>query len=959
MSACIGSFNEMAAMSHEVRIRIFALALFATIVSSGLVACSGDSPERLVASAKSYLASNQQAAAIIQLNNALQKRPDFGEARYLLGKAMFEQEDTAAAVKELGRANDLHYSPDDVVPLLAKALLRSGDARKVIALDATSSLGTPDAVADFKTTVAIAHSMVGDAQRTHADVAAALRARPEWGPALLLQADELAAKRQFAEASRIVDAVLARAPNTPDALVFKGDLLRQAGGDRESAIALYRQALAVQPGHVPAFSALVDQLLLKNDFDGARREIQAMNGLRPHAASVTYFRARLAAQQGDLKSAEQLLQPFLGSAQEDGQFLSLAGWIALQQGKWSQAETWLGKVVRGNAAAPAARQLLAQAFLRGGEPAKAIEALDPLLESPTADARTLSLAAGAQLLLSNPGTAEKLFRRAAELDPANAHDRTGFAVARLLGSDPDNGLKALEAVSVDAAGPDADMALISALVNRHDYDRALQVTDRLRKKTPDRPEAAHLRAQVLALRGDLPAATAAYEQALKIDANFYPAVDGLAALDVRQGHPAAARARFQAVLAAHPDEVRAMVALARLDDLAGSPKEAVVARLAKAIALKPADVSLRRELVLYYVRHRDYKGALGAAQDAAAALSGDPDSLALLAGAQLAAGDVHQAVGSYARLNSLRPRSVKVLLGLAQAQFVEKDYAAAATTVGRAAALAPDSTEVVRAGVQLDVQAGRQDEAMAKARAFQARQPKSADGYALEGDIQSARHDWAGAARAYRAALQREPAATPLAQGLYLGLRASGDSAGSASFAARWMADHPADATFIFFMAGQAIAGAQYGPAEDYLRQGLRLDGDNAMALNNLAWVLSAGKKPQALQYAERANALAPNQPVMMDTLAQILAEQGQLPRALEVQRKAVEIAPDAHDLRLRLARLLVQQGDKAAARVQLDALSKLGSAYARQSEVHELIARLQGGAAQEPPGTSKNLTKG
>ena len=84
-------------MSHKVRIRIFALALFATIVSGGLVACSGDSPERLVASARTYLANNQQAAAIIQLNNALQKRPDFGEARYLLGKAMFEQEHTGAS----------------------------------------------------------------------------------------------------------------------------------------------------------------------------------------------------------------------------------------------------------------------------------------------------------------------------------------------------------------------------------------------------------------------------------------------------------------------------------------------------------------------------------------------------------------------------------------------------------------------------------------------------------------------------------------------------------------------------------------------------------------------------------------------------------------------------------------------------------------------------------------------
>jgi len=90
----------------------------------------------------------------------------------------------------------------------------------------------------------------------------------------------------------------------------------------------------------------------------------------------------------------------------------------------------------------------------------------------------------------------------------------------------------------------------------------------------------------------------------------------------------------------------------------------------------------------------------------------------------------------------------------------------------------------------------------------------------------------------------------------------------------------------------------------------------------------------------------------MMDTLAQVLAQQGQLPRALQVQRKAVEIAPDAHDLRLRLAQLLVQQGDTEAARVQLEALSRLGDAYARQSDVRALLTSLPGGSSKKFTGS-------
>jgi len=944
-------------MPHKTRNRILVRTLLATTAAGCLVACNNESPEQLVASAKSYLHGNQRDAAIIQLNNALQKRPNYGEARYLLGQLLFDKGDTTAAVTELGKANDLRYAPDDVVPLLAKALLLAGEPAKVIALDHDFPLESPQAVADLKTTVAIAHAKAGDLQKAMSDLAAALQAKPDWAPALLIQADELAARRQFAEASRIVDSVLARAPDTPDALVFKADLMRQAGADPEAAIALYRKALQADPGDLPAFGALVDQLLVKNDFEGARRQIDAMNQVRPRAAAVSYFRARLAAQQGDFKTADQLLQPLLGADQQEERVLELAGWVALKQGQWLVAEKHLGRIVQKKGLAPAARQLLAQAYLRSGEPAKAIETLDPLLDAPQPDARTLSLAAGAHLLLGDAGTAEALYRRATESQPADLHDRTGYAVARFLGDDSDNGLNALEAVAADGAGADADLALVSALVARHDFDRALKVTDRMQAKSPGRPEPAQLRAQVLALRGDLPAARASYEKALAIDANFYPAIDGLAALDFREGRPAAARARFQAVLAAHPQHFRAMVALARLDDLAGAPQAVVADQLAKAIAVKPDEVSLRRELVQFYRGKGDYKKALGVAQNAAAAMPGDPDALALLAGAQLTAGDVHQAVDSYARLNALRPRTVKVLLGLAQAQLADKDVAGATATLAKAAALSPDSPEVVRASAQIDVLAGRPEAALAKARALQARQPKSADAFALEGDLEATSRHWAGAARAYRAALQRDPASTVLAQGLYRGLRASGDAAGSDTFAAGWIADHPADVRFIFFMALQAITNQQFARAESYLRQGLRLDRDNAMAMNNLAWVLLAEKNPEALQVAERANALAPNQPVLMDTLAQVLAGQGQLPRALDVQRKALEIAPDAHDLRLRMARYLVDHGDKAAARTELDALSRLGSAYPHQAEVHELQVRLQGGAGQQSPKLSKDLT--
>ena len=97
-----------------------------------LTGCSGEKPEALVASAKGLLAKNDTNAAIIQLRNALQKNPDLAETRFLLGKAELETGDLAGAQKELRRALELKYSPDDVIPPLAEAMLRSGEFKKVI-----------------------------------------------------------------------------------------------------------------------------------------------------------------------------------------------------------------------------------------------------------------------------------------------------------------------------------------------------------------------------------------------------------------------------------------------------------------------------------------------------------------------------------------------------------------------------------------------------------------------------------------------------------------------------------------------------------------------------------------------------------------------------------------------------------------------------------------------------------
>ena len=97
----------------KIAIRYASLATLLIIVA----ACgSGDTTEEHIARANQFIAGSDYDSAVIELKNALQKDNQSGEARWLLGKVYLDSGDILAAEKELKRAQELGWSPDDVIP---------------------------------------------------------------------------------------------------------------------------------------------------------------------------------------------------------------------------------------------------------------------------------------------------------------------------------------------------------------------------------------------------------------------------------------------------------------------------------------------------------------------------------------------------------------------------------------------------------------------------------------------------------------------------------------------------------------------------------------------------------------------------------------------------------------------------------------------------------------------------
>jgi putative PEP-CTERM system TPR-repeat lipoprotein len=277
---------------------------------------------------------------------------------------------------------------------------------------------------------------------------------------------------------------------------------------------------------------------------------------------------------------------------------------------------------------------------------------------------------------------------------------------------------------------------------------------------------------------------------------------------------------------------------------------------------------------------------------------------------------------------------------MAEINVAANNKEAAIQDLRKALDLTPDLVVAQRGLILLYLDARKFEDAQRVAGDVKKQRPTEAVGYLLEGDIAASRKAWIEALSAYRAGLQAVPA-TELAVKVYTVLLATNKNDEAEKFASRWFTDHPKDAGFRLAVAESATARRDYPTAVRHYQALLQSQPNNPIILNNVAWALGQLKDPKALDYSERANRIAPNQPAIMETLGTLLAEKGEVTRALEVLQKAVELAPQSPALKLSLARAQIKAGKKSEARKQLDELAKLGDKFAAQAEVAKLSKEL------------------
>ena len=805
-------------------------------------------PEERIATAKQLESSGDRKSAIIEIKNALQQQPNNGEARFLLGRIQFANNEFADAEKELRQAREKGYQSPDAAILLARTLLLLRQPKKV--LDEIDVL--PGANAEANATIlalrAHAYAMSGDKENLERSLRQADDLANDHPDSLAVRAGQAYANGESEQALALVDKAVAKADKRVDLLLMKADLLRSLKRYDE-AFATYGKVLEREPSNIPARLAVAQQYLTVAKLDKAQAELKALNAYAPNNLMGRYLEGLIEFRKKNLDAANNKLQEVLRSAPGFAPANLLVGAINLSQGKRENAITHLNRVLEVAPNHVLARKLLATAMLETGQAERARELIADI-KNDDSDVQLLSLQGNIALRQGAYLEARNKLEKAAALAPDNTALIRELAASRMASGDESGAVQSLtELAERDNTQHQADVLLVMTHARAKRYGDALKAIDALERRHPRLPLAENLRGIIYQLQNDTARASQHFTKALEIDAAYLPAASNLARLDLIKKDINAARSRFQKVLKQDPKSARAMVALAQLAALEKNEAE-YLRLLEQAKKAVPSDTAARQLLTRYWLGKRDAEKALVEARSGLDS-TGNADFLDAIGTAQVLQKDFPSALATYQKWVTAKPNNPRALYQLASVQYLSKDSAAALKSLEKALALRPDYAEASIQKALLLGQAGKREEGIKIAKSLQARAPKSAAGYLVEADIELGAKHYVDAGKLYAKSAQLTGQGQTLSRA-YHAYTAAGQPAEGEKLLVSWLKEHAGDTAIRHLLAQAQLDSKRLKESAEQYRILIRDNPRDTIAYNNLAWLLGELKHPDALGVAEQ-----------------------------------------------------------------------------------------------------------
>jgi tetratricopeptide (TPR) repeat protein len=274
----------------------------------------------------------------------------------------------------------------------------------------------------------------------------------------------------------------------------------------------------------------------------------------------------------------------------------------------------------------------------------------------------------------------------------------------------------------------------------------------------------------------------------------------------------------------------------------------------------------------------------------------------------------------------------------------QRSYDEAERTFRRAYELDPDNSRALLGMVEVEMAMGRKDEALALIGQEAARRPDRLDLQMALGNtaVRAGKYDLA--VTTYEKLLNSLDKNSRQRGDLYLRLgeayRRMGDLPQAIAALRQSVELQPEAVVPLSTLALVLDAAGQTLEAEQTYRKVLALDSNNAVALNNLAFLLAShgGDLDQALAYAQQARQLLPNMTEVLDTLGTIYLARKSGEQAFSAFREAVLRDTANATYRNRLAQAVDLKGDRSSNAEALKAALRAEPGQANQELVRMLL---------------------
>jgi len=495
-----------------------------------------------------------------------------------------------------------------------------------------------------------------------------------------------------------------------------------------------------------------------------------------------------------------------------------------------------------------------------------------------------------------------------------------------------------ESIDLDPKLYQADIMLVSNYLKNNQLDLALQAAEVYRDKNsespvpnnliggvyvalksrelavssfnkalaiePGDPMARHALADMSIERGDFLAAREHFKQVLDHRGEYYPTLMKLVALDAAQKKEALMVEHLNRALLSSPDQYRPKVMLARYY-LASDMPEKVKGLFLGSVETKDMGPGMLKVVALADLKLEAYEEAKYYFERIIALGEATADIYHYLALAYAGIDSVDEMTIALERALELDPKHLPARLAFTR-YLINHNVTAASEHIVVLKGIAANSAPVLEVEAAFLLAQGKRNDALILSEAAYLKSPTE------EGMLSYTKILWL-----------------------------NGEVDKAISVNQQWIDTHPSSIPSMLALATAQLRVKNSSAAKYLYTKVIEIDSDNAVALNNMAWLLRDEDNILALEYASRARALKPQSQNALDTLAVVLLKNGDSALAKKTISKALAINPDNSSVKYHRAMIDVAMGDQESAVSVLTEIIESDTKFPERTAARNLMLRI------------------